>query len=234
VNNPGAATLGLDRAQEFYLLQELADSGLAPRPKTAAAHAGFLAVGHLSGKPLCLSEFQNAATLEAVGRLLARLHQVSSQAATPLQLPARIQGYATLAGGAEAQQMAEEAQTLLARLPGAGKTCLCHNDVNAANLLRQADGSLALIDWEYAAIGPPAFELGLVAEYHALTDAATRLLLAAYDQAGGSCGADIVGLTGWRHLYRLVQTLWSAAVLRQTPVRPDSPDSGLTDSQGVW
>ena len=55
----------------------------------------------------------------------------------------------------------------------------CHNDLLRANFIDDGD-RLWIIDWEYAAMGDPAFDLGNFAVHHQLTDDEETVLLHAY------------------------------------------------------
>ena len=59
------------------------------------------------------------------------------------------------------------------------KPCLCHNDLVPGNLLATLDG-LKLVDWEYAAMGDPFYDLAVFGYYRQLDAAATQQLLTAY------------------------------------------------------
>ena len=55
----------------------------------------------------------------------------------------------------------------------------CHNDLQNANFLH--DGvRLRIVDWEYAGMGDPFFDLGNFAANHELGEEAERSLLEAY------------------------------------------------------
>ncbi|MCB5160976.1 phosphotransferase [Marinomonas algarum] len=59
---------------------------------------------------------------------------------------------------------------------------LCHNDINPKNLLMD-DADLWVIDWEYAGIGDPLFDLAVVARSHNLDTDQQKHLLYAYDES---------------------------------------------------
>ena len=57
----------------------------------------------------------------------------------------------------------------------------CHNDLLNANFID--DGSrIRIVDWEYAGMGDPFFDLGNFSINHELTADEDRLLLEAYDR----------------------------------------------------
>jgi thiamine kinase-like enzyme len=55
----------------------------------------------------------------------------------------------------------------------------CHNDLLNENFLQQ-DGKIYLLDWEYAGMGDPFFDLANFAVHHKLTDEEDRYFLACY------------------------------------------------------
>src|SRR5690606_2746336 len=55
----------------------------------------------------------------------------------------------------------------------------CHNDLLPANLVDDGE-RMRLIDWEYAAMGDPWFDLGNLAENNLLSERAERRLLELY------------------------------------------------------
>ncbi|NLQ18960.1 phosphotransferase [Marinomonas sp. M1K-6] len=56
---------------------------------------------------------------------------------------------------------------------------LCHNDLNPKNILMDSE-QLWLIDWEYAGVGDPLFDLAVVVKSHNLDARQTTLLLHSY------------------------------------------------------
>lgn len=62
--------------------------------------------------------------------------------------------------------------------------CLVHRDTRFHNILSQGENLTALLDWELAAIGHPARDLGY-AYHHVIQFADWQQFLAAYGEAGG-------------------------------------------------
>lgn len=56
---------------------------------------------------------------------------------------------------------------------------LCHNDLNPKNILMDNE-VLRLIDWEYAGVGDPLFDLAVVVKSHNLNDEQIEILLSTY------------------------------------------------------
>ena len=182
IDTPLARALGLDRLQEHRLLAAVAAQGLAPAPVAVDAAHGLLAVRALDGRCLEPDEFRQPGTLVALGQLLASLHALELPAPR-LDLQAALNRYADLAGGPAARAIAEDAEAQLASLPRSGTTCLCHNDIHPANLFRQPNGQLTLVDWEYASRTDPLYEFAVLAEHNGLSRVELSRLLEAYRAA---------------------------------------------------
>ena len=77
--------------------------------------------------------------------------------------------------------LSDRAGEILGRAPDTESVnALCHNDLVAENILRVPGRGLVLIDWEYAGIGDPYFDLAVVVRHHGLGDALTQRFLAVY------------------------------------------------------
>ena len=68
------------------------------------------------------------------------------------------------------------AETALLKSPFTPR--LCHNDLLNANFLD--DGQIRILDWEYAGIGDPVFDLANFSVHHEFTDEQDRWLLECY------------------------------------------------------
>jgi thiamine kinase-like enzyme len=81
------------------------------------------------------------------------------------------------AGYAQARAAAARIE---AALPAA-RACPCHNDLLAGNIIRaQDDGRMMIVDWEYAGMGDPRFDLGNLSVNNAFDEATDERLLKAY------------------------------------------------------
>jgi thiamine kinase-like enzyme len=84
--------------------------------------------------------------------------------------------------------------------------CLCHNDVHHLNIV---DGdSLRLIDWEYAGVGEPLFDLASVCVYHRYRRAQRERLLSAYAAPSETVSWQRLELACW--LFDYIRDLWLA------------------------
>jgi thiamine kinase-like enzyme len=189
VRLPGkdTALLGIDREAERLATREAAALGLGPRVAAMLDKPAALVTCFIHGRGVSSEELRAPEALRAVGEGLARFH------GSGLELPvefdavqtarryldeARRRGAEAPAGAEDALGRAGELQTALRGRPGYSAQP-CHNDLLGANFLRD-DGSIAIVDWEYAGLGDPLFDLGNFAVNNELSEADEELLLHAY------------------------------------------------------
>jgi thiamine kinase-like enzyme len=95
---------------------------------------------------------------------------------------------------------------LLSRRIAPFRPALCHNDLLAANLI-DAKGRLWLVDWEYAGIGNPFFDLANLSANARFADDQDRELLAAY--FGDSAPDRLTELRVFKAMSLLRESLWA-------------------------
>jgi thiamine kinase-like enzyme len=76
------------------------------------------------------------------------------------------------------QRAHQLARTIEGRFP-AQQDCFCHNDLLNANFIDDGE-RIWIVDWEYAGMGDPFFDLGNFAVNHQLDEPAERMLVDAY------------------------------------------------------
>jgi thiamine kinase-like enzyme len=161
----------------------------------------------------------------AVAARLAELHALVPPPATravDFATQARqLEHTAGLEGsGALLQSAAAVAFDALAAAPQ--DRALCHHDLHALNMLFDADGRLWLIDWEYAGLNDPVYDLASYVRQHGLPRAQRLHLLDAYRHAGGRA-IDPARLEWACWTFDYVQWLWYRAA-------PLATDAGTTDA----
>lgn len=212
VDGPGAARLGLDRAAEVQVLAAVAAEGLGPACLASDPAAGTLLTEWLPGRALTGADLQDPANLGRAAHLLRRVHGIAVPGPV-LALPAAVERYARAAGSDSRALAAATRAALAACLGGeAGPLRLCHNDPTPGNFIAGVDGQLRLIDWEYAGLGYPAFDLAGLAAGAALDRSGDEVLLGAYlGRAPTALEFDRHGR--WRDLVARLADLWGRAVL---------------------
>lgn len=224
LDRPIATTLGLDRDAEATIAAAMGEQGIGPRLKFADPGAGVLLTAYLPGRSWSVSDISRPENLRRLAGLLKRLHGTQA-VGKPFALRSSLTHYVGLVGTAEAQQMAGEADILLRRLSAdESRLCLCHNDLTSANILDSQ--SLHLIDWEYAGIGDPYFDLATVIQHHGLNEEQAEALLTAYQ--GPVSDEDRHHLARYGRLYDRVLALWLLALACSTDLDSEQTEQLAT------
>jgi aminoglycoside phosphotransferase (APT) family kinase protein len=173
--------LGID--EECALMRRAADARLAPRVLGVDEKRRALVTSYRQGsRPWTSAEAGEPANIRRAAELLRALHA----------LPARVREFEcgscarryveaadAASGEPEQRRLAEEflglAEYYDARHPG---SVLCHNDLIADNILD--DGTLALVDFEYAMGAAPILDLASLAAMNSFDAARRKMLLEAY------------------------------------------------------
>jgi len=179
--------LGISREVEHAATVAAAGVGVGPEVTAFIRPEGYLVTRFIVGSPVSDAAVRRPETLRRVADSLRRIHD--GPAIPGLFVPLRIcEAYRALAieRGVPIPPEYTLASVVGRRIEGA---CLadpielrpCHNDLLNANFID--DGHrIRIIDWEYAGMGDPFFDLGNFSVNHDLTEAEDRILLAAYDR----------------------------------------------------
>jgi thiamine kinase-like enzyme len=156
--------LGVDLPWEVRVLERAASAGVAPRlvfhDLTGAVQLSRWVPGH----SWVSRESAVPANLERIAALLRRVHALAvplpARSVTPLQwmgiYDEALLRRTSAASDPELRKAAlTRAQAL--ELPGAAGV-VCHSDLHAMNLIEE-DDSLILLDWEYAHVTDPLWDL---------------------------------------------------------------------------
>jgi thiamine kinase-like enzyme len=180
--------LGIDRAAECAAARAAASAGLGPEVVHVIEPEGYLVTRFVAGSPVSPDEMRRPETIVEVGALLRRVHTLPpvSSAFSPFRV---VESYRQLAASsgmpalpAGLDPLFTHVRAMEAALAAAPAVpCLCHNDLINGNFLRDAaTGALLLLDWEYAGMGDPFFDLANVAAQHEFSDEHDQALLTAY------------------------------------------------------
>ena len=178
--------LGISREVEHAATVAAAGVGVGPEVTAFIRPEGYLVTRFIVGSPVSDEAVHRPETLRRVADSLRRIHD--GPAIPGLFVPLRIvEAYRALAlarGVAippEYQMAAATGRRIeLALLSNPLELRPCHNDLLNANFID--DGArIRIIDWEYAGMGDPFFDLGNFSINHELTADEDELLLSAYD-----------------------------------------------------
>lgn len=239
-------SLALDRAGEAAIASLVGVAGIAPDLVFALPERGLQVTRFVAGQSWSAPDLAARANLQRLAAVLRELHALSPDVRrSDISRSARAyaESLAHAAGGnratdappwpsqdtdahpghgevfepptgAQAADWAGAVDALLISLAPRPPT-LCHNDLVATNIVDSAT-RLWLIDWEYAGLGDPFFDLAIVTGHHRLDATRERWLLDAY--LGDVRDEDLARLRDYRRIYDYVVLLWLAVVARQAPL----------------
>jgi thiamine kinase-like enzyme len=208
--------LGISREVEHAATVAAAGVGVGPEVIAFVRPEGYLVTRFIEGRPIPEAEMRTPERLRAVGATLRRIHD--GPAIPGLFVPLRIvEAYRALAlaRGVMIPPEYDLAQAIARRIELACLTAPvelrpCHNDLLNANFID--DGSrIRIVDWEYAGMGDPFFDLGNFSINHDLNPDADAALLEAY--AGEVRSAALARITLMRVVSDFREAMWG--VLQQ-------------------
>jgi len=211
INNPHAQALQIDRHIEAEILTTVAAAGIGAEVVLCDAGRHVLVTRYLG--PTCLpQDLTEPARLSRIGALLKRLHTLPVSAGMGQVLWQNvISDYTATLTTMDRDtpllrnELGPRAQAIAAEIEGStNRHCLCHNDVHYLNVVDS--GELRLLDWEYAGIGEPYFDLASVAVYQDLSLEEREVLLRAY--AGEVNSAMLQRLAKACFVFEYVHDLW--------------------------
>lgn len=221
LDGPAWRRPGVDRERERPLHDAAAAGGLAPRVLRADRALGAQVSEFLDGRSWTAAELASRAALARLAARLSALHALTPPAAVARFDPAacardylrRLDPSARAAPGAEGavERVADAARRVD---DGGHRLAIVHGDLVPANLLEGA--ALWLLDWEYAQLADPVYDLGCLIAYHPELRPRSRWLL----DAAGLGGADgAARLAAAIEVYEGLSGLWWEARGAPTGIR---------------
>ena len=180
--------LGISREVEHAATVAAAGVGVGPEVTAFIRPEGYLVTRFIEGSPVSDEAVHRPETLRRVGESLRRIH--AGPPIPGLFIPFRIvEAYRALAA-ARGVRVPPEYDLALAIARRIELACIsnpvemrpCHNDLLNANFID--DGTrIRIVDWEYAGMGDPFFDLGNFSVNHGLSSDEDGSLLRAYEGA---------------------------------------------------
>jgi len=235
VATAGGGDLGVDREWECKVLGRAAAAGLAPAILCCEPAQGILVADWVNGRTWAPREIGQPAQIRAMAQLLRRVHALA------IPLPARVMSPAAwIAHYSEASEASAHHGSAVPR-PSAGlrgaaedrlwmlaasrshEPALCHSDLHSLNV--SMGERLMLLDWEYAHVSDPYWDLAGWTANNDWTEPLAAQLLANYlERPAEAHESAHLALLVW--LYDYVCLLWSELYLRQ---RPGAASDGVSD-----
>jgi aminoglycoside phosphotransferase (APT) family kinase protein len=225
--------LGVDRAWEARVLECACRADLAPALEYCDPQRGILIVQWLDGRSWSPADVRRESNLARMAQLVRRVH------ALPMPTPARLMSPSTwidhysvaqpratadLPLMAALRQASAQRLAALAALPRV-EPVVCHSDLHTLNLIDRGP-ALVLLDWEYAHVSDPLWDLAGWSANNDLEDEFKHELLKRY--MGRTPARDEylrLQLLCW--LYDYVCLLWSELYLN--PHRDVRPAGAVRD-----
>jgi len=184
LNAAAGELLGANHDREARLLAAAALGGVAPELIYADPSERFMVMRYIDGRGWEPEDFGRLARLRTLGARLRELHAIAPPAVAPFDLGAILRGYSAQLGDAIPAErgffegLMESSDMALALCRGGARPeCIVHNDLHHSNLIDAE--RLYLIDWEYAAVTDPIFDVACVLAYYPQAEPHAREFLAA-------------------------------------------------------
>jgi thiamine kinase-like enzyme len=189
LHGANTSLLGIDREAERLANEQAAQLGIGPA--VAAAPGGCLLTAFIACRAPEPGELATRA--EEIARALRSFHDSGVALPTAFWVPDLLAGYAALLRerGVKPAPVFEEAATAARRIERAlplEDARPCHNDLLPGNIILTAEGEVMLVDWEYAGMGHPYFDLGNLSVNNDFDEQTDARLLAAYHGEPASDG----------------------------------------------
>ena len=218
ISNPEDDSLQINRASESIILATVGGAGIGPEV-IVCDPARRLLITRYAGETWSDEDAHRVENIDRIAALLSRLHALPAPSGIQrVNLLTVIDGYLqTLDAHAMVCEMMAptlrtRARDIAIALYQDAAERLCHNDVHALNIVT-AGGTLRLIDWEYAGLGEPLFDLASISVYHRYDVPERERLLTAYLLHFDAAQWQRLELACW--LFDYIRDLWTA--VRELP-----------------
>jgi thiamine kinase len=219
--------LGQDREWECKVLACAAGAGLAPVIERCEVGEGVLISDWVECRAWAPEEAAFPENVQAMAQLLRRVHALPvPQPARAMNPAAWIRHYAAALARHEPEASSRSrplwgsAELRLAQLAGASPapSVLCHSDLHRFNVAvgLGPQAQLLLLDWEYAHVADPYWDLAGWAANNDWTGSAAAGWLASYLRRPARPGEE-GRLSLWMWLYDYVCLVWSELYLKRAP-----------------
>ncbi len=202
--------LRIDRNSELRVLEAVERAGIGAPVLFSDPQERVLVTRYIPGRTWAREDTLLPGNIRQLAMLLRRLHALAiPEGVAQTDLSGILEGYwSTLDArglpGPEGPWNRDGLRELASTLSDGAARCLCHNDVHHLNLVDT--GRLWLLDWEYAGVGDPYFDLASICCYHAYPEAERRLLLHHY--TGRESDASYSRLELACSLFESIRQLW--------------------------
>ncbi|MFT7243838.1 MAG: thiamine kinase-like enzyme [Candidatus Azotimanducaceae bacterium] len=197
--NGDSERLGVDRATEKQVLAAISNSGIGAQ--TRLWQERYLVVDFVAN--------HGQATAVSVAAAMGKLHQLPVPPGpinftdTPAWTPAQtVRDY--LAQSTDVEPLFSDHLGFLEACNWSSMTqAICHCDLNPNNILQPTAGGAVFIDWEYARVGPTAYDIAVYAQTHHLDVVELNEFL---DHYPGAPAIESIAVCNFA--YKVIEVLW--------------------------
>jgi thiamine kinase-like enzyme len=208
---PGRDTvvLGIDRQVEHEATLAAAELGVGPEVIRFVEPEGWLVTRFIEGSPIPPERMREPEMLGRIAETLRRVHS-GPPVSGSFDSFGVVEDYLAIARSRGADDpldyaWAHDLARRIERKRSTQSLCLCHNDLLNANFIDDGE-RIRIVDWEYAGLGDPFFDLANFAINHELDPEGRRALLQAY--FGKVRGADEMALELMRFMSDFREAMW--------------------------
>ncbi len=229
INSPDSDRLGLQREEEVKVLDQVSDLQLAPEHVFFSQEADFFLNRWIEGQIWKKADLEKEVNLNRLAQKLKQLHSLPSENLASLDFSSRLDLYRLMIRKRHGklpkieQRLLPQVISLLGAIGHSQAPCLCHNDLLCANIIASGinnNETILFLDWEYAAVNDPLFELAVICRGNRLSTESQHYLLQAYlgkSTAGASREFEL-----WCWLYDYLSLLWRLVILPEDISLPDN------------
>ena len=206
----GAKTdlLGIDRAVEYAAGKRAFEVGVGPEVIAFVREEGWLVARFIDGQPVPPEEIRRPDVLQRVASALRAFHSAPAipgcfdahSVVEEYRREAEAHGVRIPSTYKDAREVSERIRAARGPQPSVP----CHNDLLNANFLD--DGSIRIVDWEYAGMGDRFFDLANFSVNHEFSIEEDRRLLHAY--FGVELETDLASLRLMRFMSDFREAMW--------------------------
>ena len=229
INSPDSKRLGLQREEEVKVLNQVSHLQLSPEHVFFSQQEGFFLNRWIEGKIWKKADLEKEVNLNRLAQKLKQLHSLPSDNLALLDISARLDLYRHMIRQRHGklpkieQRLITQVISLLGAIGHSHAPCLCHNDLLCANIITSGinnNDSILFLDWEYAAVNHPLFELAVICQGNQLSHESQHYLLQAY--LGESTAVVSQEFERWCWLYDYLSLLWGLVILPEDISLPEN------------
>ncbi len=203
--------IGIAKEKELIILQTVAKMGIAPEVIAYIPPEGHLVTKFIEGRHFTLQEIRQTENIYRIVQILKQVHSIKGIDAAPPTFE-RIENLIKNAESNNAsfpddfEQLFTHLQAIKTALTRVNrKLCLCHNDLASSNIIKN-DSSIFLIDWEYAGMADPMFDLANFSINQNLDKKGDKILIHSY--FGKVSQAYLAEINLWKIVAIFLEGVW--------------------------